>query len=50
MIINVLDVLKIAPIKLLSDSHHDTAKTGSGCLMNVASYLRGDAKITDDPE
>ena len=37
----------IAPIKLLSGSHADTAETGQGCFMNVVAYLNGEAQITD---
>lgn len=37
----------IAPIKLLSGSHPDTAKTGHGCFMNVIAYLNGEPQITD---
>jgi hypothetical protein len=37
----------IEPIKLLAGSHADTAKTGSGCFMNVISYLNGEPQITD---
>ena len=44
---NIADILK--PIKLLKGSHEDTWKTGSGCLMNVVSYLNGDREITDAP-
>ena len=44
---NITDVIK--PIRLLLGSHADTAQTGSGCFMNVASYLNGDEKITDRP-
>jgi hypothetical protein len=44
---NILDVIK--PIKLLKGSHADTANTGSGCMMNVISYLNGDSIITDQP-
>ncbi len=44
---NITDVIK--PIKLLQGSHADTAQTGSGCFMNVASYLNGDENITDKP-
>jgi hypothetical protein len=38
----------IAPIKLLSGSHADTAKTGQGCFMNVVAYLNGEPQITDN--
>ena len=41
----LLDVFK--PIKLLSGSHADTAKTGQGCFMNVIAYLNGETQITD---
>ena len=44
---DITDIIK--PIKLLQGSHPDTAQTGSGCFMNVASYLNGDEKITDKP-
>ena len=44
---DITDVIK--PIKLLQGSHPDTAQTGSGCFMNVASYLNGDENITDMP-
>lgn len=44
---NILDTIK--PIKLLHGSHKDTAVTGSGCMMNVISYLQGDEIITDSP-
>ena len=44
---DITDVIK--PIKLLHGSHPDTAQTGSGCFMNVASYLNGDENITDMP-
>jgi len=37
----------IKPISLLKGSHEDTAKTGSGCFMNVIAYLNGEAQITD---
>ena len=37
----------IAPIKLLAGTHEDTAKTGSGCFMNVIAYLNGEPQITD---
>ena len=37
----------IKPIRLLSGSHADTAKTGSGCFMNVVAYLNGEPQITD---
>jgi hypothetical protein len=37
------------PIKLLSGSHADTAKTGQGCFMNVIAYLDGESHITDRP-
>jgi len=40
-------MLNIEPIKLLSGSHNDTAKTGSGCFMNVIAYLNGEPQITD---
>ena len=39
--------MNIAPIKLLSGHHEDTATTGSGCFMNVIAYLNGEAQITD---
>jgi len=42
-------MLNISPIKLLRGSHHDTARTGHGCVMNVISYLQGDPIITDRP-
>ena len=41
----LLDVFK--PIKLLSGSHADIAKTGQGCFMNVIAYLNGEPQITD---
>src|SRR5262245_53818087 len=41
----LLDLIK--PIKLLSGSHADTAKTGRGCFMNVIAYLNGEPEITD---
>jgi len=44
---SILDVIK--PIKLLAGSHPDTKSTGSGCFMNVVSYLNGDDDITDKP-
>ena len=44
---NITDILK--PIKLLKGSHPNTGETGSGCLMNVVSYLNGDQEITDRP-
>jgi hypothetical protein len=37
----------IKPIRLIRGSCSHTAKTGSGCVMNVIAYLNGDAKITD---
>jgi hypothetical protein len=37
----------IQPIKLLGGSHSTTAQTGSGCFMNVISYLNGESQITD---
>ena len=40
--------MNIAPIKLLSGHHKDTATTGIGCFMNVVAYLNGEAQITDD--
>ena len=40
--------MNIAPIKLLSGHHKDTATTGSGCFMNVVAYLNGESQITDD--
>lgn len=43
-------MLNIEPIKLLSGSHPDTAKTGSGCFMNVIAYLNGEPQITDQSE
>lgn len=43
----ITDLIK--PIKLLHGSHADTTQTGSGCFMNVASYLNGDEQITDQP-
>lgn len=45
---SILDTIK--PIKLLRGSHSDTGVTGSGCMMNVISYLQGDSVITDDPD
>lgn len=44
---NILDTIK--PIKLLAGSHKNTSETGSGCFLNVASYLAGDTEITDRP-
>lgn len=44
---SILDTIK--PIKLLRGSHNDTGVTGSGCMMNVISYLQGDSIITDTP-
>lgn len=41
----ILDIIK--PIRLLEGSHSDTAKTGSGCFMNVIAYLNGEPQITD---
>ena len=38
----------IAPIKLLKGNHADTGRTGSGCFMNVVSFLNGEAQITDE--
>jgi hypothetical protein len=37
----------IKPIQLKRGTHADTAKTGSGCFMNVIGYLNGEAQITD---
>jgi hypothetical protein len=45
---SILDIIK--PIKLIHGNHTDTAKTGSGCIMNIASYLAGDAQVTDNPD
>jgi hypothetical protein len=42
---SLLDIIR--PITLLSGTHSDTAKTGSGCFMNVVAYLNGEAQITD---
>lgn len=39
----------IRPIRLLSGHHSDTGSTGQGCIMDVASYLAGDAIVTDSP-
>lgn len=44
---NILDTIK--PIRLLKGCHENTGETGSGCMMNVISYLQGDDKITDKP-
>jgi hypothetical protein len=41
----IADIIK--PIQLLKGSHEDTAKTGSGCFMNVIAYLNGEPQITD---
>jgi hypothetical protein len=41
-------MLNIKPIKLLSGTHCDTARTGQGCFMNVIAYLNGDSQITDN--
>lgn len=40
-------MLNIKPIMLLAGDHPNTAETGSGCIMNVISYLNGEAQITD---
>ena len=45
---SILDVIK--PIKLVRGTHPDIATTGQGCFMNVAAYLNGDEKITDESE
>lgn len=45
---SILDSIK--PIRLLRGSHKETGETGSGCMMNVISYLQGDVVITDDPK
>ena len=44
---NVLNIIK--PIKLLKGSHKETGATGSGCMMNVISYLQNESVITDAP-
>ncbi len=44
---NVLNIIK--PIKLLKGSHEETGATGSGCMMNVISYLQNEPVITDAP-
>jgi hypothetical protein len=41
-------MLNITPIRLLKGHHDDTARTGSGCFMDVAAYLNGDEVITDE--
>ena len=38
-------MLNIEPIKLLSGSHANTAKTGSGCFMNVIAYLNESRRL-----
>ena len=38
----------IQPIKLLANSHKETAQTGQGCFMNVIAYLNGEPQITDE--
>lgn len=40
-------MLDIKPITLLGGHHPTTARTGSGCFMDVIAYLNGDAQITD---
>lgn len=42
-------MLNIAPIRLLKGCHPSTGDTGSGCFLNVCSYLQGDKVITDRP-
>ncbi len=42
-------MLNIQPIRLLKGCHPTTGDTGSGCFLNVCSYLQGDKVITDNP-
>ena len=42
--------MNIPQIKLLAFSHDDTARTGTGCFMNVIAYLNGEPTITDESE
>lgn len=42
-------MLNIQPIRLLKGCHPSTGDTGSGCFLNVCSYLQGDKIITDEP-
>lgn len=44
---SILDIIK--PIELRVGASHNTAVTGRGCILNVCSYLAGDAHITDAP-
>lgn len=44
---SILDI--ISPVRLRMGHHKETASTGQGCIMDVASYLAGDAVVTDSP-
>ena len=44
---NFLNIIK--PIRLLKGSHKETDAMGSGCMMNVISYLQNESVITDAP-
>lgn len=43
-----IDWSRLQPLRMTSGSH--TKGSGQGCVMNVVSYITGDAEITDYPQ
>lgn len=41
--------IDITPLRLLRGHHADTGTTGSGCFLDVVSYLAGDTTVTHTP-